>query len=112
MTGPKTNMMGKDFKYTISGQATASANYLVVWEQVYPVNGCASTFAGESVRGFFSSTFDTALFTNRYVSGSYKVVEALYARNSGKHGLCAYLISSTTGATYAYQGAFWDNVSS
>lgn len=112
MTGPKTNKLGADFSYTISGQASASANYLVVWEQVYPVKGCADTYAGESVRGFFSSTYDTALFTNRSVTGTYKVTEALYARNPGKHGLCAYLISSTTGATYAAGGAFWDNVSS
>lgn len=110
LRGPKTNKMGAAFNYTISGTATGTANYLVAWEQFYPQGGCASTFAGESVRAFFNGTYGLTLLVNRSVSGSYSVLEQFTARNVGKHGLCAYLISSVTGTTYAWGGSFWNNV--
>lgn len=111
LKGPKTNKMGANFNYTISGSASGSANYLVAWEQFYPQRGCASTYAAESVRAYFSATYALTLLTDRTVSGNYSVLEQFGAEHAGKHGMCAYLISSTTGATYAWGGAFWNNVS-
>jgi hypothetical protein len=110
LKGPRTNKMGASFNYTISGTATRTANYLIAWEQFYPQGGCASTYAGESVRAYFDSTYGLTLFTDRSVSGSYSMREQFSAEHTGKHGLCAYLVSSVTGTTYAWGGAFWNNV--
>ena len=59
----------------------------------------------------FNATYALTLLTDRTVSGKYSVLEQFGAEHAGKHGICAYLISSTTGATYAWGGAFWNNVS-
>ena len=72
--------MGANFNYTISGSASGSANYLVAWEQFYPQRGCASTYAGESVRAYFSATYGLTLLMNRSVSGNYSVLEQFGAR--------------------------------
>ena len=110
LNGPKTNKLGTDFKYVISGRADSPANYLVAWEQYYPQRGCAATYAAESTRTFLPSTYGLTLWLNRPVSGNYSVIAAFGAAHPGEHGMCAYLISLTTGDTYAYGGAFWDNV--
>jgi hypothetical protein len=114
VAGPATNPMATNFNYVISGTAVGAANRVVAWEQYNKVNGCAPTFAAESVRAEFapSSTYGLTVWTNQAVSGTYSVTAAFGAVNPGVHGVCAYLINYTTGQTYAHAGAFWNNVSS
>lgn len=114
VTGPPTNKIGTDFTYLITGTAGGPANRVVAWEQYDKSNGCAPTFAAESVRAIFqpSSLYGLTKWTNEAVSGSYSVTAAFGAANLGVHGICAYLINYTTGQTYAKAGAFWKNVSS
>jgi len=109
LSGPKSNTMGADFDYTISGTAISPADYVVAWEQFYPQAGCASTYAAESTRVFLPNTYGLTLFENRNVSHHYSVVEQFGAVHLGKHGICAYLINLSTGDTYACAGAFWTN---
>jgi hypothetical protein len=112
LSGPATNKMGTDFNFVISGSGGGPANRVVAWEQFYKSNGCAPTFAGESVRALFepSSAYGLTKWTNQGVSGAYSVTAAFGAHNLGVHGICAYLINYTTGTTYAEAGAFWTNV--
>ncbi|MGD0852876.1 MAG: hypothetical protein ABSA07_05890 [Acidimicrobiales bacterium] len=112
VSGPAINKMGADFNYVISGSAGGPADRVVAWEQYYKSNGCAPTFAGESVRAVFepSGLYGLTKWTNEAVSGSYSVTAAFGAANPGVHGICAYLINYTTGQTYAEAGAFWKNV--
>lgn len=113
VSGPPTNKMGTDFSYVISGTAGGPANHVVAWEQYTKGSGCAPTFAAESVRANFvpSSVYGLTAWTNQSVSSSYSVTAAFGAAHLGVHGICAYLINYTTGATYAEAGAFWTNVS-
>ena len=112
LSGPSTNKMGVDFNYVIAGTAGGPADRVVAWEQYDKSNGCAPTFAGESVRAVFepASLYGLTKWTNAAVSGSYSVTAAFGAKNLGVHGVCAYLINYTTGQTYAEAGAFWKNV--
>lgn len=114
LSGPSSNPMGTDFNYLITGTAGGSANHVVAWEQFNKVNGCAPTFAAESVRAVFDPTslYELTAWTNEAVSGSYSVTAAFGAAHLGVHGVCAYLINFTTGQTYAHAGAFWTNVNS
>jgi hypothetical protein len=114
LSGPATNTMGQDFNYVISGSAGGPADRVVAWEQYDKSNGCAPTFAGESVRAVFqpASLYGLTKWTNQAVSGAYSVTAAFGAKNLGVHGVCAYLINYTTGQTYAEAGAFWKNVAS
>jgi hypothetical protein len=109
LSGPKSNKMGSDFNYTISGTASSPANYVVAWEQFYPNGGCASTYLEESTRAFLPDTYGLTLWVNRTVSHNYSLLAQFGAAHLGKHGVCAYLINLTTGDTYAYAGAFWTN---
>ncbi|MGD0982485.1 MAG: hypothetical protein ABSA65_01550 [Acidimicrobiales bacterium] len=109
LSGPTSNKMGSAFKYTISGTALSPADYVVAWEQFYPQEGCATTYAAESTRTFLPDTYGLTLFENRSVSHNYSIVEEFGADHLGKHGICAYLIDLTTGDTYAYAGQFWTN---
>lgn len=112
LTGPATNKMGVNFNYVISGVASGPANRVVAWEQYNRVQGCAPTFAGETVRALFqpSSLYGLTVWTNRAVSGSYSITATFGAAHLGVHGEGAYLINFTTGQTYADSGAFWNNV--
>ena len=109
LSGPTSNKVGTAFDYTISGVAISPADYVVAWEQFYPQEGCASTYAAESTRTFFPNTYGLTLFENRTVSHNYTLVEHFGAAHLGKHGICAYLIDLATGDTYADAGAFWTN---
>ena len=112
VSGPATNTMGSDFNYVISGAASGPANRVVAWEQYNKANGCAPTFAGESVRALFqpSSVYGLTVWTNQAVAGTYSVTARFGAAHLGVHGVCAYLINFSTGQTYAHGGAFWTNV--
>jgi hypothetical protein len=110
LSGPKTNKIGTDFDYTISGYASGAANYVVAWEQFNEQSGCATTYAAESTRVFLQSTYELTLWLNRSVSSNYSLLARFGADHSGKHGICAYLINLSSGDTYAYGGAFWTNV--
>jgi hypothetical protein len=110
LSGPKTNKIGTDFDYTISGYASGTANYVVAWEQFNEQSGCATTYAAESTRVFLQSTYELTLWLNRSVSSNYSLLARFGADHSGKHGICAYLINLSSGDTYAHGGAFWTNV--
>jgi hypothetical protein len=110
LTGPHSNKLGTIFSYKISGFAGA-ADFVVAWEQTFPRSGCASTYAAESTRAFLPSTYGIGLETATSVrhSSAFSIVAGFHAVNSGEHGICAYLISLETGATYAHAAAWWTN---
>ena len=111
VSGPISNLMHTNFNETISGFAVSPANYVVAWEQFYKHAGCASTFATESTRAFFSGTWGLTTWLARPVSPGhrYSVVAAFGAQNLGTHGMCAYLINLSTGTTYAHGQIWWTN---
>jgi hypothetical protein len=99
------------FSDKISGSATGAADYLVAWEQLHPRAGCASTYAAESTRAFLPSTNGLGLETDRPVTQgrNFSVVARFNAVNTGKHGMCSYLINLDMGNTYADAAAWWTN---
>lgn len=110
VSGPTSNLMGANFNETISGVTSGPANYVAAWEQFYKNSGCAPTFAEESVRAFASRTWGLTAWLGRPVSsGHYSLVAQFGARNAGTHGMCAYLINASTGATYAHGSIWWNN---
>jgi len=110
VSGPISNLMGVNFNETISGVTASPANYVVAWEQFYKHTGCASTFAQESTRAFFSTTWGLTAWLAKPVSpGHYSAVARFGARNLGTHGMCAYLINISTGTTYAHSSIWWNN---
>ena len=111
VSGPTSNLMHTNFNEGISGIAVSPANYVVAWEQFYKHAGCASTFAMESTRAFFPRTWGLTTWLARPVSAGqhYSVVAAFGAQNLGTHGMCAYLINLSSGATYAHGQIWWTN---
>lgn len=112
VSGPTSNLMHTNFNESISGFAVSPANYVVAWEQFYKhTTGCASTFAAESTRAFFPRTWGLTTWLARPVSPGhhYSVVAAFGAQNLGTHGMCAYLINLSSGATYAHGQIWWNN---
>ena len=111
VTGPTSNLMHQNFNETISGFAASPANYVVAWEQYYKRTGCAATFAQESTRSFFPGTYGLTPWLAHPVSAgsSYSVLARFGAVNLGTHGMCAYLINLSTGATYAHGAIWWTN---
>jgi len=111
VSGATSNLMHTNFKETISGFAVSPANYVVAFEQFYKHSGCATTFAAESTRSFFPRIWGLTNWLARPVSAGhhYSVVAAFGAQNLGTHGMCAYLINLSTGATYAHGQIWWNN---
>jgi hypothetical protein len=109
LTGPKNNKADTTFTYTVSGEANGGADFLVAWEQFYPVSGCAKTYAAESTRTWQPKYGALTVFLDQDVSHGFSTKEQFYAEHPGKHGICAYLINLATGDTYVYAGAFWNN---
>jgi hypothetical protein len=111
ISGPTSNKLHQNFNETISGVASSSANYVVAWEQYYKHSGCATTFAAESTRAFFPGSWGLTVWLAKPVTPgkSYSTVAKFGAQNLGVHGMCAYLINLSTGATYAHAGVWWTN---
>jgi len=109
LSGPTSNKLGQNFNYKITGVATATANFVVAWEQYYPRSGCAATYAAESTRAFLPGTYGLTLWLDQRVTGHYSLLARFGAANPGKHGICAYLINLSSGNTYAHAGQFWTN---
>jgi len=109
VSGPKSNKIGQNFNEQISGYAKGGANFVVAWEQYYPRSGCAATYAAESTRAFLPGTYGLTLWIDQPVHGKYSITAHFGAANLGKHGLCAYLISLSSGSTYAHGSIFWTN---
>lgn len=109
VSGPTSNTLGHNFNEQISGYAKGAANFVVAWEQYYPHSGCATTYAAESTRAFFPSTWGLSLWIDQSVHGKYSLTARFGAANPGRHGLCAYLINVATGTTYAHGSIFWTN---
>lgn len=109
VSGPTSNLMGANFTEVISGDASGPANYVAAWEQFYKHAGCAATFAQESVRSFASGTWGLTAWLGRPVAGHYSLPAQFGARNTGTHGMCAYLINASTGTTYAHGSIWWNN---
>ena len=89
--------------------AAGAANFVVAREQYYPHSGCAATFAAESTRAFLPSTYRLTPWVDQRVHGNYSITAHFGAANLGKHGMCAYLISLSSGNTHAHGGIFWTN---
>lgn len=111
VSGSTSNFMHTNFKEKISGVAAGPANEVVAWEQFDKHSGCASTFAAESTRSFFRNTWGLTPWLAKAVSAGqhYTVVAAFGAQNLGTHGMCAYLINKSSGATYAHDEIWWTN---
>jgi hypothetical protein len=110
VAGPHHNALGQNFKYVISGVAGTGADRVVAWEQFNRLNGCAPTYTAEKARSG-SSAYELTEWLNQAVtSGShYSLVARFGAANAGQHGICAYLISESSGETFARGGAWWIN---
>jgi hypothetical protein len=103
-------VMGSNFNYTVSGTASAPANREVSFEQFNKASGCSPTFAGEASRDFLANaTYEITFWASAAASGSFSATDAFGAAHPGVHGVCAYLISAATGATYAHAQAWWTN---
>lgn len=111
VSGPTSNLMHTNFNETISGVAVSPANYVVAWEQFYKHTGCASTFSAEATRAFFPGLWGISPWLARPVAAGkrYSAVAAFGAQNLGTHGMCAYLINLSSGATYAHGQIWWNN---
>jgi hypothetical protein len=110
LSGPASNVMGTNFNYTVSGTASGAANREVSFEQFNKVSGCSPTFAGESAREFLSnSTYEITFWASAAASGAFSATDAFGAAHPGVHGVCAYLINASTGATFAHAQAWWTN---
>ena len=109
VSGPTSNKLGQNFNEQINGYAKGPANFVVAWEQFYPHSGCATTYAAESTRTFLPGTYGLSLWVDQAVHGHYSLTARFGAENPGKHGLCAYLISLSSGNTYAHGSIFWTN---
>jgi hypothetical protein len=114
LTGPHTNRLGQNFNYSIDGYAGPQANRVIAWEQFYRRSGCATTYTAESARVHQSALYGLTQWIDAAVSpdSTYSLIARFGARNAGQHGICAYLINSSTGQTYAHDGAWWVNVAS
>jgi hypothetical protein len=110
VAGPHHNKLGANFNYIISGVAGPGANRVVAWEQFNRVNGCAKTYAAEKARST-SSTYEVTAWLNQAVTpgSSYSLTARFGAANAGEHGICAYLISQSSGETFAHGGGWWIN---
>ena len=111
VSGPTSNVMHQNFNETITGFAASPANYVVAWEQFYKHTGCATTFAKESTRSFFSGTWGLTPWLAQPVTAgrSYSALARFGAVNLGTHGMCTYLINLSTGTTYAHSAIWWTN---
>jgi hypothetical protein len=110
LSGPASNVMGTNFNYTVSGTASGAANREVSFEQFNKAGGCSSSFAGESAREFLAnSTYEITFWASAAARGSFSATDAFGAAHPGVHGVCAYLINASTGATYAHAQAWWTN---
>lgn len=103
--GPTKNLYHTYFNETVSGFAAGSANYVISGEQLYPNGGCASVYSTESKR---SDWYQWPTGTGA-VHGTFSLVARFWARNHNVHGICTYLVNSTTKHTFAHAGLFWNN---
>jgi hypothetical protein len=105
VTGPTSNTFNTSFKERVSGFAVSPANFLENLEQLNPGGGCASTYTAELGRSNVFAFPSGAVTPNH----SYSMVVPFFARNHGRHGMCSYLINSTTRKTFAHGSIFWTN---
>jgi hypothetical protein len=103
--GPTKNLYHTYFNETVSGFAAGGANYVISGEQLYPNGGCAPTYLTESHR---SDWYQWPTGTGP-VHGSFSLVARFWARNHNEHGICSYLINSSSKHTFARAARFWNN---
>jgi hypothetical protein len=109
VSGPTSNKIGTPFIEEISGHAKGAANFVVAREQYYRHSRCAATYAAESTRAFLPSTYRRTLWVDQSVHGNDSITAHYGAVNLDTHGICAYLISLSSGNTYTHGGIFWTN---
>jgi hypothetical protein len=103
--GPTHNLYHVSFNQVITGTASAKANYVQSGEQLGWTPRCASTLTAEEQRSGWTP-WPTGTGP---VHGHFRLVAAFYSHNHLKHGICAYLINSSTKHTYAHAARYWSN---
>ena len=103
--GPTHNAFHVTFNEVVTGTASGAANYVQSGEQLGWTPKCASTLTAEESR----STWTAWPTGTGSVSGHVSLVASFYSRNHLKHGICSYLINSTTKHTYAHASRYWWN---
>jgi hypothetical protein len=111
ITGPTKNLFHTYFNETVSGFASAPANFVISGEQLYPRGGCASTYLAERRKSDFGlwGTRSNRPGGTGPVHGSFSTVARFWARNHLEHGICSYLINRGTLQTYAHASRWWNN---
>jgi hypothetical protein len=93
------------FNEVVTGTAAGAANYVVSGEQLGWTPRCASTLLAEQHRsGWIQWPTGTGP-----VHGTFRLVALFYSRNHLKHGICSYLVNSSTKHTYAHASRYWSN---
>jgi hypothetical protein len=103
--GPTKNAFHVYFDETVSGSASGAANYVISGEQLNPAGGCASSYTVESTR---SDWYQWPTGTGS-VHGKFSLVAKFWSRNHSRHGICSYLINSSSKKTFAHASRFWTN---
>jgi hypothetical protein len=103
--GPSKNLFHTYFNETVTGFAAGGANYVISGEQLYPTGGCSPVYLIESKR---TDWYQWPTGTGA-VHGRFSLIARFWARNHNTHGICTYLVNSTTKHTFAHAGLFWNN---
>jgi hypothetical protein len=105
ISGPTHNLFHVSFSEVVTGTAGGAANYVVSGEQLGWTPRCASTLLTEQRRpGWIQWPTGTGP-----VHGTFRLVALFYSRNHLKHGICSYLVNSSTKHTYAHAARYWSN---
>lgn len=104
LRGPHLNRLGTPFQYTASGFAGGSADYIYGWEAPYSTP-CAGTYRAESKRRSIFVFVSRSIVRDKHFS----IVIHFFARNTERHRFCAYVVSRSTGKTFAHAGPSWSN---
>jgi hypothetical protein len=103
--GPTHNRFHVTFNEVVTGTGAGAANYVVSGEQLGWTPRCASTLLAEQRRsGWIQWPTGTGP-----VHGTFRLVALFYSRNHLKHGICSYLVNSSTKHTYAHASRYWSN---
>jgi hypothetical protein len=106
LTGAKTVTYGQSFTIKISGYAAAPANRIVAGEQTSTATSCATKYSSEAPRADYFSDYGDTVGKNHKFKGSL----SFEAAHLGSKAICAYVVNTSNGKTYAHAQFTWTNV--
>ena len=105
ISGPTHNGFDTSFTETVSGFAKGQADYVISGEQLHVGNGCARKYKPEAKRkDWYQWPSGTGA-----AKGKFSFAAQFYASHHGEHGLCSYLINSTSDKTFRHAHIYWTN---